>query len=88
MDDRTQQDAVILVEGRTLRCQGAWTLPAVARVERVLKRIAWPPTGSLIFEASAIHAFDTGGAVILYRALTEARRRGCEVTIEGLGGRL
>lgn len=84
MDDRTQQDAVILVEGRTLRCQGAWTLPAVARVERVLKRIAWPPTGSLIFEASAIHAFDTGGAVILYRALTEARRRGCEVTIEGL----
>jgi phospholipid/cholesterol/gamma-HCH transport system permease protein len=44
----------------------------------------WPAGGALRVEGSGIAAFDTGGAVVLSRAVMEARRRGCEVTIEGL----
>ncbi|MBI4003191.1 MAG: ABC transporter permease, partial [Nitrospira defluvii] len=84
MDDRRQRASVTLVEDRTLRCQGSWTMPEVAPVEQVLRRMAWPRSGALVLETSGIHAFDTGGAVVLQRTLTEARRRGCEVTIEGL----
>src|SRR5574340_700560 len=72
MNDGTRQAAVSLVEGRTLRCLGTWTLLGVAQAERVLKTMAWPRNGSL--------PFDTSGAVVLYRALTEARQQGCEVT--------
>ena len=79
-----QPAAVTLVEGRTLRCQGAWTMSDVASVERVLSKMDWPAGGSLRFEGSGIQAFDTGGAVVLSRTVVEARRRGCEVTVEGL----
>jgi phospholipid/cholesterol/gamma-HCH transport system permease protein len=44
----------------------------------------WPARNPLVFETSGIEAFDTGGAVVLYRALMDARRQGCEVSIEGL----
>jgi ABC-type transporter Mla MlaB component len=59
-------------------------MPDVAPVERALRRMAWPARSALVFEASGIEAFDTGGAVVLYRALMEARRQGCEVSIQGL----
>lgn len=72
------------VEGRTLRCVGSWTMSEVGTVERVLRAMDWPAGGVLRFEGSGIHAFDTGGAVVLARALMEARRRGCKVTVEGL----
>ncbi len=72
------------VEGRTLRCVGSWTMSYVGTVERVLRVMDWPAGGALRVEGSGIHAFDTGGAVVLARALMEARRRGCEVTVEGL----
>ncbi len=79
-----QPAAVTLVEGHTLRCLGAWTMSDVASVERVLTGMDWPAGGSLRFEGSGIHAFDTGGAVVLSRAVMEARRHGCSVTVEGL----
>ena len=84
MDDREQKAAVAFMEGRTLRCRGSWTMADVAPVERALRVMAWPSAGSLRFETSGIQAFDTGGAVVLQRTLAEARRQGCEVTIEGL----
>ena len=59
-------------------------MPDVAPVERALRGMVWPARSVLVFEASGIEAFDTGGAVVLYRALMEARRQGCEVSIEGL----
>jgi hypothetical protein len=59
-------------------------MPDVAPVERALRGMVWPARSALVFEASGIEAFDTGGAVVLYRALMEARRQGCEVSIEGL----
>jgi hypothetical protein len=59
-------------------------MPEVAPVEHVFRGMAWPPSSSLVLETSGIHAFDTGGAIVLQRALAEARRQGCEVTIEGL----
>lgn len=80
----TQPATVTLMEGRILRCQGVWTMPEVALVERALQAVAWPPRGPLLFETSGIHAFDTGGAVVLTRALMNARTRGCEASIEGL----
>ncbi len=59
-------------------------MPDVAPVERALRGMAWPVRSALIFDTSGIEAFDTGGAVVLYRALMEAERRGCKVSIEGL----
>lgn len=59
-------------------------MPDLAPVEHIFREMAWPRNDSLVLEASGIHAFDTGGAVVLERALTEARRQGCEITIEGL----
>jgi phospholipid/cholesterol/gamma-HCH transport system permease protein len=59
-------------------------MPDVAPVERALRGMVWPARSALVFEASGIEAFDTGGAVVLYRALMEARRQGCEVSIQGL----
>ncbi|MBX3345676.1 MAG: ABC transporter permease [Nitrospira sp.] len=83
--EREEQPATVtLVEGRTLRCQGAWTVSEVGRVERVLAVMDWPAGGAFRFEGSGIAAFDTGGAVVLSRAVMDARLRGCEVTVEGL----
>ncbi len=83
-DPRGQSAAVTFVDGRTLRCLGSWTMSDVGPAERALRGMEWPPGGSLRVEGSGIAAFDTGGAVVLSRAVMEARRRGCEVTIEGL----
>ncbi|HNA25561.1 MAG TPA: ABC transporter permease [Nitrospira sp.] len=83
-DPGEQPAAVTLVEGRTLRCQGSWTMSAVAPAERILAVMDWPQGGSFRFEGSGIAAFDTGGAVVLSRAVMAARHRGCEVTVEGL----
>ncbi|MCS6264350.1 MAG: MlaE family lipid ABC transporter permease subunit [Nitrospira sp.] len=84
MANQQQPAGVTWLEGRTLRCRGAWTMPDVAPVERALRGMAWPARNPLVFETSGIEAFDTGGAVVLYRALMDARRQGCEVSIEGL----
>ena len=54
-------------------------MPDVAPVERALRGMVWPARSALVFEASGIEAFDTGGAVVLYGALMEARRQGCEL---------
>ena len=59
-------------------------MPEVARAERVLAAMDWPTGGAFRFEGSGIAAFDTGGAVVLSRAVMDARLRGCEVTVEGL----
>ncbi|MGC3973394.1 MAG: MlaE family lipid ABC transporter permease subunit [Nitrospira sp.] len=83
-EPRGQAAAVSFVEGRTLRCLGSWTMSDVGRVERALRMMDWPAGGSLRFEGSGIQALDTGGAVVLSRAVMEARRRGCDVTVEGL----
>ena len=83
-DSRGQSAAVTFVDGRTLRCLGSWTMSDVGPAERALRGMEWPPGGALRVEGSGIAAFDTGGAVVLSRAVMEARRRGCEVTIEGL----
>lgn len=84
MDKRTPQASVRL-DGRIVRCQGSWTLLGLSQVERAFSGMVWPVTGSLTFEASKIEAFDTGGAVLLYRALMDCRKRGCEASVEGLG---
>jgi phospholipid/cholesterol/gamma-HCH transport system permease protein len=83
-NDRAQPAVVTMLEGRTLRCEGAWTMPTLAMAERALDGMSWPAGQALRFEGSGIQAFDTGGALVLYRAVVEARRRGCEVSIEGL----
>ncbi len=85
MDKRTPQASVRL-DGRIVRCQGSWTLLGLSQVERALAGMVWPVTGSLTFEASKIEAFDTGGVVLLYRALMDCRKRGCEASVEGLPG--
>ncbi len=84
MANQHQPAGVTWLEGRTLRCRGAWTMSDVAPAERALKGMTWPARSALVFDTSGIEAFDTGGAVVLHRAVMEARRRGSEVSIEGL----
>ena len=79
-----QAAAVSFVEGRTLRCRGSWTMSDLGPVERALRVMDWPAGGAFRFEGSGIQALDTGGAVVLSRAVREAQRRGCDVTVEGL----
>ena len=59
-------------------------MPEVALAEKALGEMVWPRNGKLVVETHEIQAFDTGGAVVLQRALIEARRQGCEVAIKGL----
>lgn len=84
MAPRGQSAAVTFLDGRTLRCLGSWTMSDVGPAERALRVMDWPADGSLQFEGSGIQALDTGGAVVLSRAVRDAQRRGCDVTVEGL----
>ena len=70
-------------EGR-LRCEGSWTLPHLADLERQIA--ALPKTGArpLTCELGAIAAMDTGGAWLLRRTLSGLEQSGCSVSLNGL----
>lgn len=76
-------DITLNDQGRA-RCAGPWTLSHLSRIERQLEEIAWPQRDELRWDAQEITAMDTGGAVVLHRALDHLRRRGHRVVIEGL----
>jgi phospholipid/cholesterol/gamma-HCH transport system permease protein len=75
--------ATLTKEG-ALVCEGAWTLPYLARLEHFLRTIVWPSGRAVRCDASRIMAFDIGGAVLLQRTLMSCRQHGCAVSVEGL----
>ncbi len=73
----TGTDAVI-------RITGAWTLPELPAIERVVASASWPVGRDLVWDASQVTAMDSGGAVFLHRTLARLERQGRRVTVRGL----
>ena len=65
-------------------CSGAWIVQEIARLEQQLKLTAWPDTGELIFDCTALSALDTTGAWLLQQTAHTLKQRGHKVTIAGL----
>ena len=73
--------AGIRVEGATVHCLGPWTVQGVDGVEVLLAEAAWPGTGDLVLDGSAVEALDTAGAWVMAAAARTLERRGRLVTI-------
>ncbi len=67
-----------------VRCAGAWILPHLVDLEQRLAAFAWPDALEIVCDASAITNMDTGGAVLLQRALNGLRQRRKKVSLQGL----
>lgn len=81
----TSSEAQIGWDGAgVLRCEGAWTIPNVADLDRRLALVQWPRAAEMACDASAITAMDTGGAVLLQRLVVQIRQQGGRLSIEGL----
>jgi phospholipid/cholesterol/gamma-HCH transport system permease protein len=78
-----QADIRIETDG-TLHCEGAWTLPHVAGLERRLSHVCWPERGELVWNMDAIQAMDTAGAWVLQRTLNTLQRNGKQVVVRNL----
>lgn len=81
----TSTEAQIHIGGAgVLRCEGSWTIPSLANLDRTLAAVRWPRSPELALDATRITAMDTGGAVVLHRTLMQLRQEGRHVSIEGL----
>jgi len=67
-----------------VNCSGAWIVQEIAQLERQLKLTAWPATGELIFDCSALSALDTTGAWLLHQTAHTLEQQGHHVTTIGL----
>ena len=71
-------------EDQTLLCQGVWTLPHVAEVERIVEKMVWPVGRQLTCDGAGITAMDTAGAVLFRRTVTRLEQQGRRVLVQGL----
>ncbi len=67
-----------------MRCSGEWTLRAIPPLERHIAQLAWPASGAVIIESTAVTALDSVGAWLIFRTLRQLERMGLNVTIRGL----
>ena len=67
-----------------VRCAGAWILRGIAQLEPRLAGFAWPGSGELVIDASAVMAMDTSGAWLLHRTVSTLKGRGRSVQVRGL----
>jgi phospholipid/cholesterol/gamma-HCH transport system permease protein len=65
----------IRVEDGVVRCSGSWTIHRIGRVERHLRRLAWPAGVAVVVDASAVGALDTAGAWLLERTARGLEKR-------------
>lgn len=79
-----QTDATSAAELIKVRCTGAWTVQGIAQLEGQLKDMAWPLSGDMEIDGSAISALDTSGAWLLHRTVTALKQQGRSVRITGL----
>jgi phospholipid/cholesterol/gamma-HCH transport system permease protein len=79
-----EPQASVSISDNVIRCQGRWTLPYLADLQREGVALRWPRAKRVVYDASRITAMDTGGALLLYESIEMARRRGCESALEGL----
>ena len=81
---KIQAQASIENIDNVIHCQGRWTLPNLADLERQIKALQWPDVGALTYDASRVTAMDTGGAVLLQETITDGRHRGQQLALRGL----
>src|SRR5690606_602698 len=67
-----------------IHCEGSWTIPYLAALDRALLVFEWPEVPELVWDLSKLSAMDTGGAVVIHRALAKLRDGGRRVSIQGL----
>jgi len=67
-----------------VRCEGSWTIRHLTMLNRRLTTIQWPAVEDVVWDVMNIRAMDTGGALMLYRTITELRSQGKRVSVEGL----
>jgi len=80
-------DHADLLPGATFsaaRCEGAWVLRDIARLERRLAARPLPGDGTLVIDAAAVTAMDTSGAWLLHRTIQALEARGRAVSVQGL----
>ena len=81
---QVERASITIGQDQTVRCIGSWTLQHLPDLERALAIASWPRLRGLIFDAGHITAMDTGGAAVLHRTVTQLRRQGWQVSVEGL----
>jgi phospholipid/cholesterol/gamma-HCH transport system permease protein len=69
--------------GETVRCDGAWTLEGIRRLEARLVQLPWP-AGAIRLDGAGIQAFDTTGALLLSDIIDELRERGQDASVVNL----
>ena len=75
---------IFIMNDSVIRCEGSWTIPHLTRLNTLLTTIQWPAVEDVVWDVMNIRAMDTGGAMVLYRTLTELRSQGKQVSLEGL----
>jgi phospholipid/cholesterol/gamma-HCH transport system permease protein len=73
--------ADIQVAGSELRCQGDWTVDRIHPLDKRLLVFPWPEASEVVVDGSGVHAMDTAGVWLLWRAVQELERRGRKVTL-------
>lgn len=68
----------------TIHCEGSWTIPHLAALDRALHAFEWPVVPELVWDFKKLSAMDTGGAVMLHRTLVKLRGEGRRISVQGL----
>jgi len=75
---------ILIMNDSVVRCEGSWTIRHLTMLNRRLTTIQWPAVEDVVWDVMNIRAMDTGGALMLYRTITELRSQGKRVSVEGL----
>jgi phospholipid/cholesterol/gamma-HCH transport system permease protein len=78
------QPRIVIIDKGIIQCEGSWTIPHLAALDRLLQAFHWPVVPELVWDTMHISAMDTGGAVVLHRMLTKLRDEGRRISVQGL----
>jgi len=81
MEEAPELGADLRVDGGTVRCVGAWTARTLGRVDRLLRRPAWPAGADVLVDASGVGALDLAGAWVLRGAVQSLEHGGRRVEL-------
>jgi phospholipid/cholesterol/gamma-HCH transport system permease protein len=76
--------ASVAISENVIHCRGRWTLSSLTELQTQGKRLRWPESAQVVYDASQITALDTAGALLLQESMEMARNRGGEPALRGL----
>ncbi len=74
--------------GLQINCQGEWTLPNLGRLQVELKKTAWPKTGKLQVNGSAISKMDSAGAWFVIQTVKKLEKQGLQLELKQFSAQL